>query len=225
MKRTNKLLSITLCISALLHVGVFLFLTVNSRSHAVSPEQDAVIFSLVNIDILEPELPPQAKPEPPQPPPPIPVVAQPEPEDPSEFIVVEELPPPEESLPTSVEIPVALPPAVATGKAQTAVRPTQETGDPVAVGAYIQRNYSYIQRRIRDKLVYPSPARRAGIQGVVEIAFTIYRDGKVSDVTIMVSSGQESLDKAAIAAIHAAAPFPAPPAQARLSIPVAFRQK
>jgi protein TonB len=216
----------------LLHAGIFLFLTVNSRSHAVlPPEQDAAIFSLVNIDILEAELPPQLEPEPPPPPPnpeplppPVPVVEMTEPEDPSEFIEVEEIPPPEKSQLVSVAIPAALPP-VAAGKPQTGVRPTQETGDTAAVGDYIKRNYSYIQRRIRDKLIYPPPARKAGIQGVVEIAFTIYRDGKVSDVRIMVSSGQESLDKAAIAAIHAAAPFPAPPAQARLSIPVAFRLK
>jgi protein TonB len=226
MKRTNKLLPITICVSVLIHVGIFLFLTVNSRSHTVSPEQDAVIFSLVNIDIPEPELPPQPEPEPEPapPPPPLPVEAPPEPEDPSKFIVVEELPPSEKSQSASVEIP-AVSPATATGKAQTAAQPAQKTGDTAAVGAYIKGNYSYISRRIRDKMVYPPPARRAGIQGVVEIAFTIYLDGKVGEVKITVSSGQESLDKAAIAAIHAAAPFPRPPAQARLSIPVAFRLK
>jgi protein TonB len=138
--------------------------------------------------------------------------------------VVEELPQPEKSPPASVEKPAAQP-AVATGKPQIADKPTQKTGNAAAVGAYIKGNYSYIQRRIQGKLVYPPPARKAGIQGVVEITFTIYLDGTVGEVKITVSSGQEVLDKAAIETIHAAAPFPRPPAQARLSIPVAFKLK
>jgi protein TonB len=230
MKRTNKLLSITLCVSALLHVCILLFLVVNSRINAVSPPPDAAIFSLVNIDMLEPE-PPPPKPEPPrqapqpEPPPPLPVEAKPEYEDPSDFIVVKELPPPEKS-PPAADVPAALPRDVAAGEAPTAARPAQGAGDSAAVGAYIKRNYSYISQRIKTKLVYPSPAKRAGIQGVVEVAFTIYMDGEVGEVKIMVSSGQESLDKAAVAAIYAAAPFrDHPPAQARLSIPLAFRLK
>jgi protein TonB len=71
--------------------------------------------------------------------------------------------------------------------------------------------------------VYPSRARRAGIQGTAEIGFTVHRDGTVSAVTVLVSSGQESLDQAAVAAIHAAAPFPPPPVQVRLVIPLSFR--
>jgi protein TonB len=88
---------------------------------------------------------------------------------------------------------------------------------------YVKRNYDYIQRRIRDKLVYPAPARRAGIQGVAEVVFIIHEDGKVSNVSIRKSSGHEILDDAAIQTIIAAAPFPKPPAPARIAIPISFK--
>lgn len=88
---------------------------------------------------------------------------------------------------------------------------------------YIKRNYNYLQRRIRDKLVYPPPARKAGIQGVTEVTFTIHEDGKVSGITIRKSSGHEILDNAAVQTIIAASPFPKPPAPARIAIPISFK--
>jgi protein TonB len=96
-------------------------------------------------------------------------------------------------------------------------------GNAAQTADYARRNYTYIQRRIRDRLVYPAPARRAGIQGVTEIAFTIHEDGRVSTVTIQKSSGHTVLDEAAIETVLAAAPFPRPPAPARLAIPISFR--
>ena len=100
-----------------------------------------------------------------------------------------------------------------------------EDGDAVdaLTTAYVKRNYEYIQRRIRDKLVFPPQARRAGIQGNAEISFTIHEDGRVSDVTVSRSSGSELLDTAAVDASYAASPFRPPPAEARLAIPINFR--
>jgi protein TonB len=92
-----------------------------------------------------------------------------------------------------------------------------------AAAAYVKKNFDYIQRRIRDKLVYPPQAKRLGVQGKTEALFTIHKDGTVSGVTVRVSSGNGLLDKAAIDAIYAAAPFrPAPPSEARLAAPVVF---
>jgi len=88
---------------------------------------------------------------------------------------------------------------------------------------YARRNYSYIQRRIRDRLAYPPMARKAGIQGVTEVGFMIHEDGSVSGVTVRASSGHALLDAEAAAAVFAAAPFPKPPAPARIVIPIAFR--
>jgi protein TonB len=89
--------------------------------------------------------------------------------------------------------------------------------------AYIKKNFDYIQRRIKDKLVYPAQAKRMGVQGKTEIIFTLHADGTVSAVSVRLSSGNELLDKAAVDAVYAAAPFkPPPPSQARLVVPVVF---
>jgi protein TonB len=93
------------------------------------------------------------------------------------------------------------------------------------VTAYTRRSFDYIQRRIREKLVYPPQARRTGAQGRAEAAFTVYPDGSIGGLEILTSSGQESLDQALIDAIRAAAPFPPPPVQARLVMPLTFRLK
>ena len=109
-----------------------------------------------------------------------------------------------------------------TGSAETG--PGHKALEAALKAAYIKKNFDYIQRRIRDKLVYPPRARKAGIEGVTEVVFTIHPDGTVSGVSITASSGQELLDKAAIDAIYAAAPFrPPPPAQTKIAAPVVFR--
>jgi len=93
----------------------------------------------------------------------------------------------------------------------------------VRTAEYVRRNYSYIQRRIGNKLVYPSQARRAGIQGITELRFTIHEDGSVSGVTVRASSGYAILDEEAVAAVFAAAPFPRPYSPARIAIPISFK--
>jgi protein TonB len=228
MKRENRLLSIAFCASVMLHAGLVLFLTVNSKGLAETPglagapERDAGVFALVNINVPDEPVPvePLLEPRPVQP-------AEPEPENgPAEiFVVSEEIPPEAEGPAVSAELPAGFSAeagAAMAGAPQGAGRGGQETGAAPAE-AYVRRNFVYIQRRIRDRLRYPSQARRAGIQGTVEIGFTVHRDGAVSAVAILMSSGQEALDQAAMAAVFAAAPFPPPPAQARLVIPVAFR--
>jgi protein TonB len=88
---------------------------------------------------------------------------------------------------------------------------------------YVRRNYNYIQRRIGNKLVYPPQARKAGIQGITELEFTIHEDGSVSGVTVRASSGHAILDEEAVAAVFAAAPFPRPHSPARIAIPISFK--
>jgi protein TonB len=230
MKRKNRLLPITLCASVVFHAGAFFFVTVKSKSFAGTPERDAGVFSLININIPEEpaplEPPPAPPPEPLSEPPPVPVAAIPEPENgPAEtFIITEEIPPEAEGPVVPAELPAALPTVAVSGMPGRTGERRDGAGHNAALAeTYIRRNFTYIQRRIRNRLVYPSQARRAGIQGAAEIGFTVHLDGTVSAVTVLVSSGQESLDQAALAAIYAAAPFPAPPVQARLAIPVSFR--
>ncbi len=66
-------------------------------------------------------------------------------------------------------------------------------------------------KHIRDKIYlvwrYPPEAAAAGISGVVRILFVINRDGSLKEVRVLESSGHPILDKAAVRAIIAAAPF------------------
>ena len=50
--------------------------------------------------------------------------------------------------------------------------------------------------------VYPESARRAGIQGTTLLRIFIERDGRVSDVSIQRSAGDQSLDQAASEAVR-----------------------
>jgi periplasmic protein TonB len=50
--------------------------------------------------------------------------------------------------------------------------------------------------------VYPDSARRAGIQGTTLLRIFIERDGRVSDVTVQRSAGDQSLDQAASEAVR-----------------------
>jgi TonB family protein len=50
---------------------------------------------------------------------------------------------------------------------------------------------------------------RKGEKGRVVVTFTIVRDGKVQDLQVRLSSGNNALDRAASGAIVASSPFPA----------------
>jgi protein TonB len=185
------------------------------RDSQGAPKQKGLVkyFTLVNLALVEPprprETPPRPEPAQPEPPPPKP----PEPAtEPAETLIALEAPfesadAPE---PASVEDPQPS-------------DPPEEPDSAALARTYLRNNYEYIQRHIRNKLVYPLEARNAGIQGVAELSFVIHTDGHISNVTITTSSGSETLDASAVEAIYSAAPFRPPPRQARLVIPVAFR--
>ena len=61
---------------------------------------------------------------------------------------------------------------------------------------------------IQAALHYPESARMAGMSGRIRVAFR-YRDGVVSNVSVVVSSGMGLLDRAAVAAVRDAA-YPKP---------------
>jgi protein TonB len=67
-----------------------------------------------------------------------------------------------------------------------------------------------LRAAIQAALHYPEAARMAGMSGRTRVAFH-YRDGVVSDVTVVVSSGMGMLDRAALAAVRDAnCPKPEP---------------
>ena len=75
----------------------------------------------------------------------------------------------------------------------------------------MESKYISYFKHIRDKIylvwIYPDAAKSAGIQGVVKILFVIDRSGRLKEVRILESSGYSVLDKEAIRALYAAAPF------------------
>jgi protein TonB len=216
MKRRPNLLSLTLCLSLGLHGCLLFMLSFQYQDGQREPAQkaSAKAMSLVNLALIEP---PKEKPAPPReapPPTPEPVAIPEAPvAEPVETYVALEAPPESAGAPSEAVEPPASRPAP----------PAKEPGDAALTRTYLKNNYEYIQRHIRNKLVYPPEARRSGVQGVAELSFVIHTDGQVSDVRITTSSGSATLDASAVEAIYSAAPFRPPPSQARLVIPVAFR--
>ena len=88
---------------------------------------------------------------------------------------------------------------------------------------YLKANFSYIKDMINRNLEYPKIARKMGWEGQVRISFTILASGESRDVRIIHSSGREMLDKNAVEAVKSASPFPRPPAEARIIVPIVYR--
>ena len=55
------------------------------------------------------------------------------------------------------------------------------------------------------------PAAWAGIKGVVTVHFTIHKDGRISDITVLDPSGTPAFDTCATLALEASSPLPALP--------------
>lgn len=77
---------------------------------------------------------------------------------------------------------------------------------------------------------YPSQAREERRYGIVNVAFTMDREGRVHDARIAKSSGYDLLDSAAIAMLNKASPLPVPPGditadKIELVVPVNYRWK
>jgi len=68
-----------------------------------------------------------------------------------------------------------------------------------------------VMTSVAGKVEYPKMAKMRHQEGVVTVAVTVDGGGAVANAAVEKSSGVESLDNAAIAAVNAAAPFPAPP--------------
>ena len=86
-------------------------------------------------------------------------------------------------------------------------------------------NYKYLsyfiglRKSIELTWVYPSSAVRQGLQGEVRLEFKIERDGRMTQIRVLNSSGYEILDRAILDAIKLAAPFaPLPKSMAKDSL-------
>ncbi len=96
------------------------------------------------------------------------------------------------------------------------------SGDGQGAGQYIAANYNYILALIRRHVSYPQQARMMGIEGRAVYQFVIRKDGHIEGLSIVRSAGFDALDAAGLKAIRKAAPFPPPPAAARLKVPLVF---
>jgi protein TonB len=92
-----------------------------------------------------------------------------------------------------------------------------------AVASYLRERYDYIGKIINRNISYPLAARKMSMEGRVVLSFVIMKDGAVRDLTIERSSGHRLLDRNAEAAVKNSAPFAAPPAEARVVIPITYK--
>lgn len=113
-------------------------------------------------------------------------------------------------------------------QAETAAAPTEGNAQDA------KRRIEEWQRKIFSQIVrhkrYPDAARAKRLSGESLIAFRLDRQGHVSNVRVLKTSGLLVLDAAAVAVIERANPLPPPPAQLsdqalELSIPIRFSVK
>ena len=101
---------------------------------------------------------------------------------------------------------------------------SQGGGDPGAFEDYRTRLQAWLERH-KD---YPVAARRRRQEGVVELTFTLRRDGTVAAAEVSRPSGSVLLDRAARRMLDRAEPMPAfpdslPADELELTVPVEFR--
>jgi periplasmic protein TonB len=97
-----------------------------------------------------------------------------------------------------------------------------EDGMESARTRYLNEHFAYIRNKILSNVNYPDPARRKGWQGKVLLSFVITADGSVRSLKVIKSSGFILLDKNAIETVRDTAPFPRPPGEAQLVIPITY---
>jgi periplasmic protein TonB len=137
---------------------------------------------------------------------------------------IEEPPPPPEPLGPVVAASEEPPP-----------QPAEENKPPApAVPAHIKGGAPRVEPSWQTALVrhlqqykrYPTGAQSRGEQGVVELSFTVDRNGRVLDREIARSSGHRELDNEVMSMIERAQPLPPFPAsmpQAKLDLTVPIR--
>ncbi|HWP34821.1 MAG TPA: energy transducer TonB, partial [Thermodesulfobacteriota bacterium] len=77
-----------------------------------------------------------------------------------------------------------------------------------------------VRARLEAAKRYPLDARLRGAEGTAEVAFTIGPGGRLERVRLVRSSGDRSLDAAALEAVRRGAPYPA--AGLTIEAPIVF---
>ena len=117
--------------------------------------------------------------------------------------------------PEAVEPPVTPPEPVTEAAPPTDTPPAPATTAPPrehhASVAKINQWHTAIVTQINSHLAYPAAARARGQKGVVQVAFSIDRQGRVVSSRVAHASGYAALDQAALEALQKAQ-LPPPPA-------------
>jgi protein TonB len=147
---------------------------------------------------------------------------------------------PQEKMEEKVEVPPAPEPPVAplpTPEPQVVAPPEPSplppapatTAPPRAQASRAEINswYSRIATQLERHKAYPRAARERGEKGVVQLAFSIDREGHVVSSEVLRSSGHPDLDDETLATVRRAQPFPRPPddldgAKFDFTLPVKF---
>jgi biopolymer transport protein ExbB len=95
----------------------------------------------------------------------------------------------------------------------------------VAIPSVSLYNFLIGKVKVLRNISYPDSARRMGWQGKILLSFIISADGSVREIKIIQGSGFPILDKSAVETVKDTAPFPKPPVEAQLVIPIIFRLK
>jgi TonB family C-terminal domain len=88
---------------------------------------------------------------------------------------------------------------------------------------YLSEHFAYIKELIQQHIRYPEMARRMGWQGKVIVDFIIRENGNATDIKIVKSSGFEVLDNNVIKTVKKVTPFPKPPVEAKIKMPITYR--
>lgn len=112
-------------------------------------------------------------------------------------------------------------PAATAGRFFTAVMDTNPgKSDPHGKGD-VTIILAEIRRRIESKKTYPLLARRNGWEGSVLVEIELGGDGELEGVRLLHESGFPVLDRATLAAVKKAVPFP--PLAGKVRVPVSYR--
>ena len=90
--------------------------------------------------------------------------------------------------------------------------PGLKLANPVIQFTTAKEYFEMLNLRVNSFKEYPEFAKSRHIEGRVKVQFVLTEDGSMSNLKIIKSSRNKSLDNAAIEAIRKAAPFPRPPA-------------
>ncbi len=88
---------------------------------------------------------------------------------------------------------------------------------------YLKEHFVYIRDRITRGIAYPHMARKMGWAGQVKVAFVVFEDGGVKEVSVVESSGFGLLDRNAVDTVKNVAPFPRPPVRAEIRMAITYR--